>query len=206
MKFSPIEKRILINLWTNDTKNMASALSEMIRKDVKIVSCSLRRIWVNMVPKFLNPQEVSFLMVYTKILRNLNGVIAFTSSLKNILKIIDILLHKKIGYYNALSQENLPVIKELGNVLNGYYLTSLSNIFGNEISWEYPRISTNAYRVIEDFEFNHIYIQKIYVLMFNGKLSIDYAKIRFQMLLLLKEESARKLLDKLAEIDGSIKP
>ncbi len=199
MKFSKLEKTIVTNLWVNDTKAVVDALSKMTRKDIKIIKCSFKKVRANRVPIFLNPKELSFFLSYNKITGAINGVVAIACSLEDILKLADILIHKKIGYYTALSEENLPVIRELTNILQGYYLTSLLNIFGTEINWEGPFISTNAYRAVEDFDFGPIYIEKIYVFMFYAKLLFKDEKIKFQALLFFKDVDIRQLLDKIAQ-------
>lgn len=199
MNFSKLERTIFINLCLNDTKNLVDALSKMTKRDVKITSYSFRRIVANKIPKFLNPKEISFLLVYNKIFGGLKGVIAVGGSLIDFLKLVDILLHKKIGYYKALDDENLPVIKELVDILNGYYLSSISKIFEDEIKWEFPYISTNPYRAIEEFDFGPIYIEKIYIMMFKTNIEIEEDRIDFQTLLFFNEEDVRKILDRLAQ-------
>lgn len=195
MKLSPIEKKVLSDFWILSTKNTVEALSQMIRKEVNILSCSMKRIWVNRVPRFLNPKEISFTLIYTKILGSLNGIILLASSLKDVLKLADLLLHKKIGYYKALSDENLPVLLELANILQGYYISSLVKLFGAELKWTSPSISVNAYRAIEEFDFGPIYIQKIYVHMFNAKIKVKKERIKFQIVLLFKDEEIKKILE-----------
>src|SRR3989304_9820539 len=99
MKFSELEKKTIINLWMNDTRSMADALSAMIGKEVNIGAHYFRNILVNDVPKPLNPEDISFVMAHSKISGGIEGVIATASSLKDILKLVDIMLHKSIGFY-----------------------------------------------------------------------------------------------------------
>lgn len=199
MKLSKIEKKIVTDIWTLKTKETCEALSKMIRKDVKISSVSVRRIWINQVPRLLNPKEVSFTLISTKIFGKINGVILLACSLKDILKLAELLLHKEIGYYKALDEENLPVIIELTNVLQGYYISYLVKLFGAEISWSSPSLYTNAYRAIEEFDFGPIYIEKIYAHMLNANFEVKSEKISFKMLLLFKDSEIKKVLEAIEE-------
>lgn len=199
MEFSKLEIDIVTNLWIKDTKSMITALSEMTRREVKTDSYSFRKILANNVPKYLNPKELSFLMSYVKISGAFNGVIVIASTLRDILKLVDILLHRKIGYYKALDEENLPVVKELTNILQGYYFTSVSNIFGDEVKWGKTFVSTNAFRALEDFDLGRIYVEEIDVMMFEAAITVKDEKSGFKAVLLFKEEDIRKILDKLAQ-------
>jgi chemotaxis protein CheY-P-specific phosphatase CheC len=107
----------------------------------------------------------------------------------------DIFLRKEPGYFKDLSDENIPVIKELASVLAGYYVTALNNSFGTNYELSEPFLSVNPYRAIEDFDFGPVYIEEIHVLMFKASFNIAQERIKKDIVLLFREESTKELLE-----------
>jgi chemotaxis protein CheC len=186
---------ILKSMWISCSNKVATALSEMINKEVKITSSSMKILLINEIPKLLNPEDITTTIVYTQLLGTIKGVIVISSPLENILKMADMLLHKKIGHYKDLSDENVPVIKELGNILAGYYISGLNKLFETKYEWTPPNLSVYPYRAIEDFSFGQVYKEEIYVLMFKAGFHIKEENIREDILLLFKRESIEKILE-----------
>jgi len=195
---SDFRMKILKKVWISSTEKAAKALSEMIQRDVKVVSTSFRITLLNNLPKLINSRRVTTTIVYNQIKDDIKGVMLLSSSLRGILKLVEILLHKKIGYYKVLSDENIPVIRELWNVVSGYYLSFLVKLFERGLSWERPTISTNPGRAIENFNFGPVYKKKIYVLTFSSVIAIP-REVAVQIVLLFKKESMDKLLEAISE-------
>jgi len=190
---------LLNNMWNVCTSEVVQALSEMMEKEVKIKSTSLKIAVLNDLPKLINSREPSSTLVYMKLKDSIKGIVLICTSLKNMLNLIETIMHKKIGYYGALSNENIPVICELGYILSGYYISSLIKLFGEAINWEKPVLSTNPARAIEDFDLGPVYKEKIYVLMFKAVLHILPKPIELQVVLLFREEDVNKILETISE-------
>ncbi len=199
MKIPKYGLNLLNNMWNACTNEVVQALSEMMEREVKIKCTSLKITILNDLPKIINSREPSTTLVYMKLKDSVKGIVLISSSLKNMLNLIEIIMHKKIGYYEALSDENIPVICELGYILSGYYISSLVKLFGEAISWEKPILSTNPVRAIEDFDLGPVYKEKIYVLMFRAVLHILPKPIELQVVLLFRKEDVDKILETISE-------
>lgn len=192
----PNYKVHLLNVFWNSCINDAlDALSKMIRKEVKITDSYIKLELINNIPKLMSSSGISTTIVYTKIYDHLNFVVMTSSTLKHFLRMVDILLNKKVDYYQALDEENKPVIIELGNILNGYLISYLNMLFDIKFRYEEPEISVNPFRSIEDFGFGDLYKGKINVLTFKSDFKVEPENIEGKILLLANEKKIDAMIE-----------
>jgi chemotaxis protein CheY-P-specific phosphatase CheC len=122
----------------------------------------------------MNPKELSTTLVYTMVTGHLNGVIITSLSLKHFLRLVDILLNKQIDYYEALNEENKSSVLNLGDIINGYFISSLNRLFDTKFDYELSELSVNPYRVIENFKFGNIYKEKVNILTFKSDFQVEW--------------------------------
>ena len=196
----PTYKTQLLNtFWLRCVNEALDALSKMIRKNVKLTNSSLKIELINNMPRLMNPQEIDTTLVYTILSGQLNCVIIITSPLKYFLRLIDILLNKKIDYYEALNEENKSSVLELGNIINGYFISFLNSLFNTRFKYEPPELSVNPYRAIEDFNFGDIYKKKTYVLLLNSDFKVEMENIEGKIFLLTEENNTDAILDMISK-------
>ncbi|MBN2203246.1 MAG: hypothetical protein JW700_03620 [Candidatus Aenigmarchaeota archaeon] len=186
---------MLGTFWDSCTDQAFGALSEMIQRDVKKIKPSIHVETINNVPNMLNPKEITTTLVYTLVNGEIKCTVVFSSSLRHFLRLIDILLKKKIDYYDALNEENEPVVIELGNIINGYIVSSLNRLFESKFDFNESVISVNPYRAIEDFDFGNIYKEKVRLLTFKSGFSVHGEDIQGKLLLLLNDNKTDMLLE-----------
>lgn len=186
------------NFWESCVDEALVALGKMIRKDVRPIESSIKIELINNLSETLNHTKISNIIVYTKITNSFNSIVLICSPLNNYLKLIDMLLHKKIEYYEALDQENIPSVIELGNIINGYFISSLNSLFEEKFNFYETEISTNPYRVIEDFGFGDIYMKKIRVLKFESDFKVLSENINGKLILLTDMNKIDKILENIS--------
>ena len=147
------------------------------------------------IPKLMNPNDINTTLVYTTVDDNLDAVIIFSSSLRHFLRMIDILLNKKIDYYSALNEDNEPVVAELGNIINGYFVSSLNKLFDMKFKFSEAEISVNPYRAIEEFGLGDVYKRKISVLTFKSNFKVQNEDIDGKVFMLADKEKTDMFLD-----------
>lgn len=194
-----IESKLLKKMWLSCSEVTAKALKEMINKEVKVSSSFLKVLLLNEVPKLLNPEKISTTIFFIKLKNAVNGVILLSSSLKDILRMADIFLKKEKGYFKDLSDENLPVLKELANILSGYFINILQKLFNTKYVLSEPFLSVNPFRAIEEFELGQVYKEEIYTLVFLSEFEIPEERIKQKIVLLFKSDDIRKILDLISE-------
>lgn len=192
------KNRILNTFWCSCVNDALNALSLMIRKNIKLMKSSVNIELINNIPKLMNPEEISTTLVYTRAYDHLNYVVITSFSLKHFLRLIDILLNKKINYYEALSEENKSSVIELGNIINGYFISSLNNLFDIKFKYKEPELSVNPYRAIENFKFGDIYREKINALTFISNFKVEWSlveDIEGKIILLTEEDKVDTMLE-----------
>ncbi|MGC8812227.1 MAG: hypothetical protein ACP5O8_01410 [Candidatus Aenigmatarchaeota archaeon] len=199
LKLPKLESKILKKMWLSCSEAVAKALKEMINREVEISSTSLKIMLLNDIPKLLNPEETSLTIFFIRMKDDIEGVIQLSSPLKDILKMADIFLKKEIGYFKDLSDENLPVLKELTYILSGYFVDAVQKLFNTKYNLSEPFLSINPFRAIEEFGFDQVYKEEIYVLVFLAELKIPDEKIEQKITLLFKSDDIGKILDLISE-------
>lgn len=195
----PYKSQLLGVFWNKTLNDALDALSKMIRKKIKILSSSIEIQLINDVPKSINPKEISTTLVYTKIVGKQSFVIITSFSLKHFLRLIEILLNKKIDYYEALNDENTNLVIELGNIIDGYFISSLNKLFDTKFKCEPPELSVSPYRVIEDFNFGDIYKKKVYVISFKSEFKVENENIEGKIFLLTDENIIDNILNAISK-------
>ena len=192
---SKAERKKLNSVWISCSAKAVKALTQTLGREVELKSFSTKFMLINDVPNLLNPEDITTTIVWMRVVGEINGVIVLCSSLSNIMKLADILLHKEIGHFKDLSEENMTVINELGNVVAGYYMDTLVKLFNLQL--EKPKLSVNPYRAIEFFGLGEVYRGKINVLLFESDFSIPQHTIDGEVILLFREELKGIILPRL---------
>jgi len=177
----------------------------MINKKVELSSISSKIILINELPRLLNPENSTTTMIFTKLTGGIRCVVVLSASLKDITKLANILLHKPEGYFENIGKENTSAIKELADILIGYYITGLNKTLKAEYRSTTPIISLNPVRSIEEFGFGPIYTEKINVLMLRSSFSIREDNIKKDIIILFKKESLEHLFEKLMKSETNKK-
>lgn len=180
--------QLLRVFWEDCVYDALNALSKMIREDVRAEKSSIDVELINDIPKLMNPKEITTNLIYTVVENHLKCAIIFCSPLEHLLKLADILLNKKIDFYDAMNEENKSVILELGMIVNGYLASALNNLFSTKFRYKLTGISSNSYRAIENFGFGNMYTDKIDVLMFRNDFSIEREGIEGKLFLLTENK------------------
>ncbi len=195
---SKVERKKLNDVWISCSANAVKALSDTLSREVELKSFSTKFMLINDVPKLMNPEDITTTVVWMRVGGEIGGVIVLCCSLSNMLKLADMLLHKEIGYFKDLSDENMTVINELGNIVAGYYMDKLVKLFSLKL--EKPSLSTNPYSAIEFFGLGEVYREKINVLLFESCFSIPEHTIEGKVILMFREEMKEMILPRLFRI------
>ncbi|MFH0929308.1 MAG: hypothetical protein V1818_03060 [Candidatus Aenigmatarchaeota archaeon] len=190
--------QLLRTFWESCVEDAIKALSIMIKSDVKKTRTIIKVSNLKEIPKMMNPEEITTTLVYTKVPEQIKFVIMFSSSLRGFLNLINMLLNKKIDYYTALNEDNEPVMVEFGNIINGYFVSSLDRVFGKDLNYQDAVISTNPFRAVEDFGMGNIYKEKVKVLVFRTDFSVKNENVEGKMFLLAEEKKLDVLLEEIS--------
>jgi chemotaxis protein CheY-P-specific phosphatase CheC len=157
MKMDAIQKKILEGFWEKTFDYAANALSLTLQKKIQIKKLKMFSLQLNSIPKKMNPKDVKTVVVWN-VIKDPRSVVAISSKSDNVLKFADMLLHKEIGFYKGLSDENVGVICEVENIISGYFVDTFTKILNDKIITEEPQFSVNPSKSIEFFDLGNPYL------------------------------------------------
>ncbi|VVB60089.1 Uncharacterised protein [uncultured archaeon] len=189
------EANIIKDMWISCSSETAKALSETINSKVEVNSASPDILLINGVPKLLNPNNTATIVLWVKTLGNVSGVVVLSSTLKDMLALADRLLKKERGYFKDLSKENTSVIKELADLIAGYFVTALNKLLNTTYGLTPPKLSVNLYRAIEEFGLGKVYTEEVRVLMLKASFGIIEENIKLDMVVLFRKENVEKIVE-----------
>jgi chemotaxis protein CheC len=188
-------KKLLNDVWSTSSYHSMQALSETLNKAVILKFSQTRVGSLKEIPHLLNPNKSAIAVITVKLKGNIRGVIFVFAEQKDMLAFADILLRKEIGTSKNLDETNISVIKELGNLLSGYYAEGFINLIEASVLIQRPDFGFNEYRVIEKTGFGNIYHQEIGVLMFESEFLLKVEGFGVKVLVVFNEKSSTNIYD-----------
>lgn len=202
ISISDSQLRIIGDALTVCSNNIAKALSDMIKTSVDAALPSAKVISVSDIPEMLGSRGSPAAVMSNRIIGTSHGVIIMSSSLRDILRIADIFLHKQRGYFTELNGENISVIREFSDIVAGYYITALNGLLdaGYKLSASsimidpYRVIEKDSYRIIRDLGLCADSVEESNALVFETDFCIPEYGINMRTILLFKKEDVRNMV------------
>ncbi len=191
-QLSDTEKNALDEMWSACSSGAIQALVGTLGRDVQLTSQYVGSMLLNDVPAFVNKDGSENLMIYLKLSGVVKGVVALSAAPSNILALADLLLHKEIGTFKTLDEQNFSVVNELLNIMTGYYTDAIVARISGRITTHEPTSSVNPYKAIDDFGLGETF-NEIKVLVFENKFMIPDVQVTGKTFLILSEKALKKL-------------
>ncbi len=192
-QLSDSEENALNEMWGASSYGAISALASTLGKDVKLIDPCVKQMLLNDVPGAINAGESGNIIIYLKLSGAVKGVAAISAEPSNILALADMLLHKEIGTFKTLDNQNFSVVNELLNILTGYYVDALVARISGKINMREPTYSVNPYKAIDDFGLGETF-NEIKVLVFENKFVIPDVQVHGKTFLILSEKVLKKFM------------
>ncbi len=192
-QLSDSEKNALTETWDISSAAAISALASTLGKEVKLIEPCVKQMLLNDVPGVMNADEAGNILIYLKLSGAVRGVAAISAEPSNILALADMLLHKEIGTFKSLDNQNFSVVNELLNILTGYYVDALVARISGKITMRDPTYSVNPYKAIDDFGLGETF-NEINVLVFENKFLIPEIQVHGKTFLILSEKMLKKFM------------
>ncbi len=190
---SKLMENALMGMWITCSNNAIKAISGTMQKEAEIKSQSIKRMSLKDVPKFLDSDSHKSTIVWMQLKGEVEGAILMSFSVDDILKLENILLHKKVEYFQTLSEENTVVIKELAKIIAYFYMEELVKLF--DFKLKDPSLSTSPYRVPEFLGMGDTENDSIGVLALEALMNIPQEDISVNVFLLFREDFSSVISD-----------
>lgn len=186
-------KKLLGDVWSASSYRSIQALASTLGSAVILKSSETRMGILKEIPSLLNPAQSAVTVVTIKLKGTVSGVIFVFANQSDMLGFADMLLHKAVGTSKNLDDSNISVIKELGNILSGYYVEAFIKMIGSDVKMSIPEIGFNEFRVIEKTGFGNVYQDDINVLMFESEFCIRNEGFIARVLVVFNELSSNNI-------------
>jgi len=191
------EEIILKDTVKNITKIAAQALSETINKKIELSEPRIKIISIKDLQKDFYPYEEHPIAVWMFLKNQTTNTILLMSKEENFLKIADILLHKEIGYYKGLSNENISVIKQICELIAGYFIDAEIKLFAENLEFKKTEVSVNPSKAVEYFGFKDVYSQTFLVL--ETLIKIKEYDLEIKIFLIFKSSMKDRIIELILE-------
>lgn len=122
--------------------NAATALSKMIAKKIDMDVPKVNILEFKNVPELVGGPEVPVVGIYFKVTGDITGSIMFLLD-KISAKLMTNLLMGRIDETNDLDEMEMSALQEVGNILAGAYLSSLSALTGLKLVVSVPSLAVD---------------------------------------------------------------
>lgn len=129
----------LKEIGTIGSGHAALAMSQMIGERVNIAVVKVEVVPSDEFNNIVGGVETLGAAIYIQILGELTGGILLFFKRPDALRLVDTLLHKKKGQTLMLSEMAISALKEVGNILSGSYLSTMSQIVPFKLALSVPR-------------------------------------------------------------------
>jgi len=120
--------------------NAATALAKMINKKVDMNVPKVNVLDFSEVPEILGGAEKQVCGIFFKIEGDIDGSIMFVLNIEDALKLVSLLMPRE---ENTMDEFTFSALKEIGNILSGSYISSLSGLTNLNIKISIPSIAVD---------------------------------------------------------------
>ncbi|ABR31280.1 chemotaxis protein CheY [Thermosipho melanesiensis] len=181
------------------TGNAATALSMMIGRKVEISVPSTKVVPISNIPFiFENPEEI-VCAVKMKMQEDVEGEILLILNSITVKEITKLLTGIELQDITTLDEFSVSMLKEIGNIMCGSYVTALSGFTNFFINPEPPEIAVDMISAILAEVSLQVSKTEDYILLIETSIEIEGIDkmLTGYLLLLPDEQSLKKILEKL---------
>ncbi|MCX8178730.1 MAG: hypothetical protein N3D75_02805 [Candidatus Aenigmarchaeota archaeon] len=190
------EKELIKKALAIASKNSFSALSQTLSKKIKTLKSEVDILSIKDLIQTFYPYTDKPIVTWVKVENRIQNTIFVLSRENDILRLADVALHKDYGFYKSLSDENVSVIKQICDLIIGYFIDAEIKLFADNFEQSRPELSVNPARAVEFFGFKDVYSQKFLVL--TTGFSIDNS-IECKIFLIFKANEKNEIIKRIEE-------
>ena len=184
------------------TGNAATALSQMLGKEVRITMPEVRIMGYNEAIEWIGGPEAVTAGVLVKMSGDVGGIMLSVQKLELINFILETMLDQGIQGYEELQELQQSALIEVGNIMISAFVTALSGLAGININLTVPAFAVDMQGAILTVPMAEYGGQSAYIMTSVGNLVCADQQIPCRLLLSPDIRSLNFLLRKLGVSDG----
>lgn len=150
LKLTELQLDALREIGTIGAGNAATGLSNMLKKKINIDIPSAKVVRLEKIPDLLGGPESLVAAIYFHVTGPFSGAIFLIFSLKEALRLVDVLLDRNNGDTKTLDEFAGSALKELGNISTSSYLVALSEVVKMRLMHSIPGLATDMLEAVLD--------------------------------------------------------
>ena len=177
--------------------NATTALSQLLNSKIDMNVPKVQLIDIGELSDIMGGPEVLSVGVLLTISDDVEGMIMFMLEQKSAHYLVNILMGKQIDEMNEFSEMDLSALKEIGNIITGAYLSSLSSLTNLKIAASIPYVAVDmagAVLSVPAIEFGKLGDTS---LLIQSQFLEDEKEVNGYFILIPTEDSYNKILSSL---------
>ncbi|MEG6520930.1 chemotaxis protein CheC [Desulfotomaculum sp. 1211_IL3151] len=177
--------------------NAATALATMVNKRIDMAVPQSKFLMLDEIMELVGGLEEVVCCVSLRLTGDVPGQILFLFNLDSTFKLVDMLMGMEQGTTQELDEMGESVVKEIGNVLSGSFLSAISTLTGLSMIPTVPMFATDMLgAVISTSMIAGGYVEE-QVLMIETRLFEDHEQIKGHFFLITEQGSLHTLFNSL---------
>lgn len=177
--------------------NAATALATMVNKRINMAVPQSRFLSLEELMELVGGSEEVVCCVNLRLEGDVPGQILFLFNLESTLNLVDMLMGQEKGTTRELDEMGESVVKEIGNVLTGSFLSAIGTMIGLKLLPTVPMFATDMLAAVLSASLVAGGYVEEYILMIETLLFEDQEQIRGHFFLITEQGSLQTLFSSL---------
>ena len=178
----------------------ATSLANMLGREVRMTIPEINLLgYTESIDKMGDPEE-GVAAVLSQMSGDIEGIMLFLLRLDFINEVLSKMLGQTVECYEELSEMEISVLTEVGNIIISSYANAISQLAGIRIKLSVPGVSVNMLGGILSVpmvEFGYVTDK---LLLIDGQLLVDQKRLNSTILMMPEIESLNVLMQKLGAV------
>ena len=196
-----LELDTLREIGSMGTGNAATALSQMLHREVRITLPEVRIMGYNEAIEWIGGPEEITAGVLVKLSGQINGIMLSVQQLEFVNLVLDSALKKKIKDYSELKELESSALVEVGNIMISTFINALSGLAGMDVKLTVPAFTVDMQGAILAVPMAEYGGQSDYIMTIGGNFVCDNKQVPCRLLMSPDLRSLNALFRKLGVND-----
>ena len=193
-ELNSLELDTLREIGSVGTGNAATALSQMLGREVRIMGYNEAIEWIG------GPEEITA-GVLVKLSGHLSGIMLSVQSLEFVNIVLNSMLSQTISDYSELAEMENSALVEVGNIMISTFINALSGLAGMDVNLTVPAFTVDMQGAILAVPMAEYGGQSDYIMTIGGNFVCDNKQVPCRLLMSPDLRSLNALLRKLGVSD-----
>lgn len=201
-ELTTLELDTLREIGSIGTGNAATALSQMLNREIRITLPEVRIMGYNEAIEWIGGPEEITAGVLVKLSGQISGIMLSVQQLDFVNLVLDSIMAKPIQEYSELEDLGKSALVEMGNIMISTFINAMSGLAGIDINLTVPAFAVDMQGAILAVPMAEYGGQSDYIMTIGGNFVCDNKQVPCRLLLSPDIRSLNVILRKLGVTNG----